>query len=279
MNLLPKIEIATPVVSVEWLNENINAKNLLVFDASIPKVVGNETSAIERQIPNTQFFDIKKAFSDTSGKFPNTIPSETQFEIEARKLGVNNDSAIVVYDDKGIYSCARAWWLFKTFGHDNVAILDGGLPEWLKKDAPTEGKQVIKRPKGNFNARFKRENVVYFKDIGTLSEDKAITILDARSSGRFNCEVPEPRTGLRSGTIPNSKNLPYANCLDEGKLKSKTELQSIFKEMLPDNNALVFSCGSGITACILDLAATIANYENTKVYDGSWTEYGSLTKE
>jgi len=267
-------------VSVEWLNKHIEAENLLVFNASFLKVTDDgHANADQRQIPHTQFFDIKKAFSDVSGKFPNTIPSEEQFQSEARKLGINDDSTIIVYDDKGIYSSARVWWLFKTFGHDNVAILDGGLPEWLRQDLPTEDKQINRKPKGDFNARFIRDNVVYFKDLETLSEDKAVTILDARSSDRFNCEVPEPRAGLRSGTIPNSKNLPYADCLKDGKLKPKTELQAIFKERVAENDTLVFSCGSGITACILDLAATMTGYEDTKVYDGSWTEYGSLTKE
>lgn len=278
LNLHAKIEFDTPIVSVEWLKRHMDAENLFVFDASIPKVTGNETNVNEKQIPKAQFFDIKKAFSDASGKFPNTIPQEKQFEVEARKLGLDNDSAIVVYDDKGIYSSARVWWLFKTFGHDNVAILNGGIPEWLKQGLPTEGKRINEKPKGNFKAKFIEKNVVYFNDMNTLSKDNEVMILDARSAGRFNCEVPEPRAGLRSGTIPNSDNLPYVACLEDGKLLPKAELQAIFKEKLDKKNTFVFSCGSGITACILDLAATMAGYENTKVYDGSWTEYGSLTK-
>ncbi len=273
-----KIEIKTPVVSAEWLNTHLQVENLLVFDASIPKVVGNTSELSEAQIPKTQFFDIKKAFSDASGAFPNTIPSETQFQTEARKLGINNDSAIVIYDDKGIYSSARVWWLFKVFGYTNIAILNGGLPEWQHQGFKTEPKQGYKKTLGNFVARFKPEYVVYFEDLETLSKQTNTLILDARASNRFNCEVPEPRAGLRSGTIPNSKNLPFANCLENGKLKDKNQLQNIFYTLIPDTNTnLVFTCGSGITACVLDLAATLADYKNTRVYDGSWTEYGSLT--
>jgi thiosulfate/3-mercaptopyruvate sulfurtransferase len=273
-----KIEIKTPVVSAEWLNTHLQAENLLLFDATIPKVVGNTSELSEVQLPRTQFFDIKKAFSDLSGEFPSTIPSEAQFQAEARKLGVNNDSAIVVYDDKGIYSSARVWWLFKVFGYKNVAILNGGLPEWRKQGFKTEPKQNNLKPLGSFEAHFKQEYVVYFKDLDTLSKDTNTLILDARASGRFNCEVPEPRAGLRSGTIPNSESLPFANCLENGILKDKNQLQNIFYTLVPDTNTnLIFTCGSGITACVLDLAATIADYKNTRVYDGSWTEYGSLT--
>lgn len=278
MKAISKIEIKTPVVSAEWLNEHLQADNLLLFDASIPKVVGNTSELTEVQLPKTQFFDIKKAFSDTSGQFPNTIPSKIQFQTEARKLGVNNDSAIIIYDDKGIYSSARVWWLFKVFGYTNVAILNGGLPEWQKQSFKVELKQDYKRIVGNFNAHFKSEYIVYFEDLENLSKETETLILDARASGRFNCEVPEPRAGLRSGTIPNSKNLPFANCLDNGKLKDKTQLQNIFNTLVPTiNNTLIFTCGSGITACVLDLAATVVGYKNTRVYDGSWTEYGSLT--
>lgn len=275
MNIIAKIK--TPVVSVDWLHQNLLSENLLIFDASIPKVTANKITTVKEQIPNTQFFDIKKAFSDPSGQFPNTIPSETQFETEARKLGVNKNSAIIVYDDKGLYSSARVWWLFKLFGFTNVAILNGGLPEWVAQGYTTETKQQHSRPVGDFEANFKPEYVVYLKDIKTLPNDASVAIIDARASNRFNCEVPEPREGLRSGTIPNSKNIPFTNCLDNGKLKSKNELQNIFSTIINDvNKPVIFTCGSGITACILDLAATIAGYKNTSVYDGSWTEYGSL---
>ena len=273
------ISILAPIVSVEWLHSHLQADNLLVFDASIPKVIDSTNTSIETQIPGAQFFDLKKNFSEPNSQFPNTIPSQKQFQDEARKLGVNKDSTIVVYDDKGIYSSARVWWLFKTFGFNNVAVLNGGLPEWIEKGFKTENKQANKRASGNFEAHFNHDNVVYFDALEAISKDSSYIILDARSEARFNCKVPEPRNGLRSGIIPNSKNLPFEACLEDGKLKSVLELKSIFEDFNIGDNTLVFSCGSGLTACILDLAATIAGYESLKVYDGSWTEYGSLTNE
>ena len=165
-----------PLVSVKWLHNHLNDDNLLIFDASMNKVTSNANEVEVFQIPNTQYFDIKHAFSDTSVTFPNTVPSQEQFTKEAQRLGVNNDSIIVVYDDKGIYSSARAWWLFKTFGFKKVAILNGGLPEWIAKGFKTEAKntQIAVREKGNYKAIYKADNVVLFEALKSISNDKMI---------------------------------------------------------------------------------------------------------
>lgn len=262
-------------VSVQWLHNHLEAENILVFDASMPKVTADKSDDRDVQIPYTQFFDIKNKFSDTEAPFPNTIPFEKQFQEEARKLGVNKDSFIIAYDDLGLYSSARVWWLFKTFGHDNVAILDGGLPEWIHQGYQTEAKQVNNKPIGNFEAQYNAKQVVYFNDLEAISMDPQFKIIDARSKDRFNGVVAEPRVGLRSGKIPNSINLPYSQVLSDGMLKTEAELKLIFKQVVEDNQHLVFSCGSGITASVLSLAATISGLKNS-VYDGSWTEYGTL---
>ena len=129
MNIL---KASTSLVSVKWLNNNLNTENLIILDATINKQIENNSE----RIPKASFFDIKQKFSDTNARFPSTLPSIEQFETEARALGIYNDSFIVIYDDKGIYSSARAWWLFKTFGFNNVAVLDGGLPEWKEQNFP-----------------------------------------------------------------------------------------------------------------------------------------------
>jgi len=265
-----------PIVSVEWLNTHLNDEHLIVLNATITKVVGNASEIENIQIPNAQFFDIKKEFSNVNAEFPNTISSEEQFQNKTRKLGININSKIVVYDDLGIYSSPRAWWLFKAFGFNNVAVLNGGLPEWINKGFNTEAEQENTKPLGNFIASYNPENVVFFNDLETISEDNNYKIIDARSSDRFNCIVPEPRQGLRSGIIPNSLNLPYNQVLNGNTIKSKEELVGVFNGLANKNQHLVFSCGSGITASILALASTIAGYNNS-VYDGSWTEYGTLT--
>ncbi|WP_299123140.1 sulfurtransferase [uncultured Winogradskyella sp.] len=263
------------LVSVEWLNENDEVSNLIVLDATINKVI--DKSSI--RLPKARFFDIKKKFSDASAQFPSTLPSAEQFEKEARALGINTDSIIVVYDDKGIYSSARAWWLFKAFGFKNIAVLDGGLPEWQKHNFRVENYKDEIYTQGNFKAKYNDSLMTDFIGVNALSKTSEALVLDARSEARFKCLVDEPREGLRRGTIPNSKNLPYTLLFNGYKLKTKEELSIIFNNLVEDKTKLVFSCGSGITACILALVASVCNYNNLIVYDGSWTEYGTLTKK
>ncbi|WP_339917912.1 sulfurtransferase [Yeosuana marina] len=274
-----RLVISEPIVSVEWLHSYLNAENIIILDASIKKVVGNDNSKSEIQIPNTRFFDLKNAFSDPSAPFPSTFPSEEQFTKEAQALGINKDSAIVVYDDKGIYSSARAWWLFKAMGHNNVSVLNGGLPEWIQSGYKTEAKKESQFSKGNFEAHYQSKFMKFFNDVKQASLSKSHTIMDARSEARFKSLVPEPREGLRSGTIPNSVNLPYEDLLDGNQLKSKEGIEAKFQKLANKDDAIIFSCGSGITACILALGAEMSGYKNISVYDGSWTEWGSLVLE
>ena len=266
------INLTSPIVSVEWLHKHLNANNLIVLDGTIVKTF----DALQQQIPNARFFDIKQKFSDTSDPFPSAFPSEVQFQKEARKLGVNKDSAIVVYDDKGIYSSARVWYLFRAFGFNNVAVLNGGFPEWLKAGYATEYMNLYEGGAGDFEAKMQPNFMQFFDDIQKASKNETHKIIDARSSDRFNCTEPEPRAGLRMGTIPNSVNLPFTDLLENGVLKSKKDLAKAFYMVAEQDDPIIFSCGSGITACVLALGAEISGYKNSSVYDGSWTEYGSL---
>ncbi|WP_405570952.1 sulfurtransferase [Winogradskyella sp. Asnod2-B02-A] len=263
-----------PLVSVDWLIANREASNLIVLDATINKVIDSTSE----NILNAIFFDIKKKFSDVSAPFPSTLPSKEQFEIEAQILGINNDSCIVVYDDKGVYSSARVWWLFRVFGFKNVAVLDGGLPEWKRHSFPIEKYKNETYTKGNIEVHYNSKLMTNFEGVNLLSANRNALILDARSEARFKCLVDEPREGLRRGTIPNSENLPYTDLFKGNIFKPIAELSIMFSKLEVGNRTLVFSCGSGITACILALAATLCNYEKLIVYDGSWTEYGSLTE-
>jgi len=278
---MSKLELETSVVSATWLYNNLDAENIIILNATIPKVTSEDREDSEVfQISNTRFFDIKNKFSDVDGEFPSTFPSSEQFETSAQELGINSDSVIIVYDEKGIYSSARAWYLFKAFGHKQVAVLNGGLPAWKDEKFPLEKKQNnIKVATGNFQAKLQARYMVFFEDILKIQDDSNYTIIDARSSDRFQSLTPEPRAGLRIGTIPNSKNLPFTTLLQGQKLLPKTYLEKAFKEVTDKNEKLVFSCGSGITACVLALGANVLGYKNTAVYDGSWTEYGSLVKK
>jgi len=271
-----KISISQPIVLVEWLYKNSNAENLVILDGTINK----QFDTSQNQILKARYFDVKRKFSDVSNDFPSAFPSAEQFQKEARSLGINTNSAIVVYDDKGIYSSARVWWLFKAFGFNNVAVLNGGFPEWLKAKYQTESMKNYTGKSGDFVAKLQPKLMKFFNDVKEASKENTYKIIDARSAARFNSLELEPRVGLRSGTIPNSKNIPLKSLLnDDGLLKSSTEMKSIFSEIIKEEDDVIFSCGSGITACVLALGAKISGYNNISVYDGSWTEWGSLVKE
>lgn len=269
------MSLSKPLVSVEWLAENLNNPNLVILNATIKKATDKSSLSVNEvpQIKNARFFDIKNVFSDTSSNLPNTFPSAEQFEREARKLGINNDSLIVVYDVYGFYSCARAWWLFKSFGHENIAVLDGGLPAWNAKKYPVESQKEYLGAQGDFKANYQENSIKDYKEVLAKTKDTNTVILDARATNRFTGEVEEPRAGLRSGHIPNSKSLPFSQLIKDGKFMDDEELAKKFKTYA--NKELVFTCGSGVTACILALGAEKAGLKNISVYDGSWTEWGS----
>ena len=271
------IQVPASIVSCEWLKENFNQSNLIVLDATIQKVTGksNQQKPQNTRILKARFFDIKGSFSKVNAKYPNTMISPEDFEKEAQSLGINQDSCLVIYDQLGIYSSPRAWYMFHSLGFKNVAVLDGGLPLWIQKGYETE--EIIKNTfdDGDFKVTSNDKKFLSSKDVLELLSDSNHLILDARSLGRFLGTDPEPRTNVRSGRIPNSKSLPYVNLVSEYQLKSNNKLKSLFLELNPENKPMVFSCGTGITACVLALAANSLEYQNFKVYDGSWTEWGS----
>ena len=271
------LKITSPVVSVDWLYENRDADNLIILDATIKKVGSSEASLDKKvQIPNAIFFDLKDVFLDKKGAFPNTIPQEDHFEKQVQSLGINNDSCVIIYDDLGVYSSPRAWWLFKLFGFDNVAVLNGGLPSWKAKGYKVENQSTTQLSKGDFKALLIEDRVVsYHKVLDAISSDE-YCIADARSNDRFLAKVPEPREDLKGGHIPSSISLPYTEVQVNGKMKSKEELALLFKAINSNKKKYIFTCGSGITACILALALEITENTNYSVYDGSWTEWASI---
>lgn len=274
-----QVKINHPLVTVAWLHEHINTPNLLILDATLPKVTLAKTikNIVKKQLPDARFFDIKDAFSDANARFPNTMLSAIDFQKQAQKLGVNKDHCIVVYDDHGVYSSARAWWMFKAMGFQNIAVLDGGLPAWITAGFDVE--DPIKRDyeKGNFEAKPVSDMFIGQKEVFAAVENGNVQLLDARSSARFHGRAPEPRAGVKSGHIPRAKSLPYSGILYGNRLFSEEALRAIFREMNPDDKKMIFSCGTGITACVLALGAEVAGYTEKSVYDGSWTEWGSLT--
>ncbi len=254
-----------PLISVKELQAILNDKDLIILDAS--------QQAVEEIIPGARLFDIKNKFSDINSNYPNSFPSTKQFEIESQQLGINNKSKLVVYDNKGIYSSPRVWYMFRAIGHKNITVLDGGLPAWKSENLRTNQHSKSKYKKGNFTANKSYNNTIGYQEICKNIVSKDFQLVDARSTGRFNGTTPEPRKGIKSGHIPNSINIPYLTLLKNNHFKTKGELKEIFKSLTNINKPIVFSCGSGITACILLLGYYIAYNLEANLYDGSWTEW------
>lgn len=262
--------------SISWLKHHFNDSDLILLDASqVSNISGAVSSLGGCHIPGSQYFDIKNVFSDSSSIFPNTVPSAIQFQHEAQKLGINSNSIIVVYDNIGIYTSPRAWWLFRYFGHTNVYVLDGGLPEWIAESNQTS-KELKTSELGNFKSVVNSELVKTIEDIQENIDSCDFDVVDARSEARFNSTTPEPRKGLRSGNIPNSSNIPYPEVIHLGKMKSTAQLTAIFSNSIETNKPVSFSCGSGVTACILLLAYQEITDNIASIYDGSWTEWGTM---
>lgn len=266
-----------PLVSCEWLSENMNLEDLIILDASpLSTATGNRTEFENKVIPGARYFDLKNVFSELDSPFPNTFPTIEQFEHGSQEIGINNSSKIVIYDNIGIYTSPRIWWMFKTMGHKDIAILDGGLPDWIIDGYETENSHNTAYKKGNFTGEFDSDQIVNIDFIESNISRQDHLVIDARSEGRFNGTSKEPRPGLRSGHIPNSLNIPFERLLEDGSYKPEAELTRIFQDIGIDERPLSFSCGSGVTACIVLLAAEMVLKNKTSIYDGSWTEWASL---
>lgn len=270
--------INSPLVSVQWLAENFEAENLVILDASM-KPVGAASNLDSTEEPScikgARRFDFDNDIRDKNTDLPHMMPSAEFFTDEMQKLGIHKDSAIVVYDYAGLFSSPRAWWMFRVMGHSQVAVLDGGLPAWKKAGfACGVQAETIAKQRGNFVAHLQPGLFCDSAQVLEALSDPRFAVLDARSEGRFKGVEPEPRAGLRSGHMPNALNLPFANTVQNGFMLPSTKLDSIFSKLVNKEQKLIFSCGSGVTACITALAAELAGYPNITVYDGSWSEWG-----
>jgi thiosulfate/3-mercaptopyruvate sulfurtransferase len=272
---MTNINIPGSLVSVHWLAENRNAENLVILDASI-KIVTPVQGGEQKPpvyIPGALRFDIDHEMSDKTTSLPHMMPSPEVFTEKSQELGINRDSAIIAYDQVGIYSSPRAWCMFRAMGHEQVAVLDGGLPAWIEagyRTVPHLAELPVRR--GNFVSCPQDKMFVDSAYVLKALNNPTFSVIDARSEGRFKGLEPEPREGLRRGHMPNAVNIPFTSVLENGKMSSKSKLQSIFEKY--KDKHMIFSCGSGLTACVTALAAEQAGYENLYIYDGSWSEWG-----
>lgn len=255
--------------------------SLIILDASIVPV-GNMSPAKyhwpSTAIVNSQRFDLDNEFSDHTSHLPHTMPSPEKFTEQAQSLGINTASQIVIYDDQGIFSSARAWWMFKAMGHHQVAVLNGGLPAWLANDYPLKSHDNNhKSPKkpGSFVGQYHREYFCDSHDVVAALNDKSCKIIDARARLRFAGKTAEPRPGIRAGHMPHAQNLPFTELLNQGSMSNMDSLIEKFTGLVAPQDKLIMTCGSGVTACVLALAAELCGYQSIRVYDGSWSEWGA----
>ncbi|MFF4577223.1 sulfurtransferase [Streptomyces sp. NPDC001389] len=265
----PVPAIPGPLVTVDWLGGNLS--RVVVFDASVGARRGGGT-----RIPGARPFDLDGGLSDHCAPVPHTMPTAAAFEEAVRGLGVDDTDGVVVYDAAGIYSSARAWWMFRAMGFDRVAVLDGGLPAWRAAGLPVEAAAAAyEGPRGSFTARPRPGLLVDADTVAAALGDPAAAVLDARTRERFAGTAPEPRPGLRGGHMPGALNLPFGELQGpDGRMRPAGELREAFEALAGRRERFYFSCGSGVTACVLALGATLAGYGESAVYDGSWSEWG-----
>jgi thiosulfate/3-mercaptopyruvate sulfurtransferase len=265
-----------PLVTTEWLQDNLERPSLKIIDGSWR--MPGQGDAIEnyraQHIPGAVFFDID-AIADKTTHLPHMLPSAEAFEAAVGAMGIGDANDIVVYDEKGVFSAARVWWTFRAMGHENVAVLNGGLPKWLAEKRP-----MTKEPTPIAPATYRAMPIpalcASHEDVRRVIDDKNAIIVDARPADRFEGRAREPRAGLRSGHMPGAKNIPYDRVLTEnGEMKDPDAIREIFKGAGADDSMrIVTTCGSGVTAALLSLALEVAGLQDYAVYDGSWSEWG-----
>lgn len=265
------------LVSTAWLAEHLKAPDIRVVDATYTLPTLNRNSRAEYEeahIPGAVFFDIDD-IADERNDLPHMVPDAAKFSSRVRKLGLGDGVRIVCYDNNRFSASARAWWMFRMFGHDDVVVLDGGLGKWQAEGRPVDDETVTPVER-HFTAR---QNNLLYRDLDQIRAhvlNPREQLVDARSSGRFRGEEVEPRAGMRSGHIPHSVNVPYADLVaQDGTLLPTEVLQQRFAEASVDpRKAIATTCGSGVTACTLALALYQLGVPDVAVYDGSWTEWG-----
>ncbi|PIN19202.1 Mercaptopyruvate sulfurtransferase/thiosulfate sulfurtransferase [Handroanthus impetiginosus] len=296
---MQSLSTSEPVVSVEWLRNNLREPDVKVLDASwyMPDEQRNPVQEYQvAHIPGALFFDID-GITDRTTDLPHMLPSEEAFAAAVSALGIENKDRIVVYDGKGIFSAGRVWWMFRVFGHDKIWVLDGGLPRWrasgfdvepsassdsiLKATAASDAIEKVYQGQRvgpiTFQTSFRPHLVWTLEQVQKNIDERTHQHLDARSKARFDGVAPEPREGIRSGHIPGTKCLPFPQMLDGSQtLLPAVELKKRFEqEGISLDCPVLSSCGTGVTACILVLGLHRLGKTDVPVYDGSWTEWAT----
>jgi thiosulfate/3-mercaptopyruvate sulfurtransferase len=268
----------TPLVTADWLKGHLGAPDVRVLDATyfMPGAARTGRQVYDaHHIPGAQFFDIDE-IADIDSPFPHMLPSPEKFASRARGLGLGDGHRIVCYDQNGYLAACRTWWMFRVMGHDDIAVLDGGLDAWRAAGGAIEDLPPIHPADRHFTVRMRGDLVRDLDQMKQASSDGGVQIVDARAAARFKGEADEPRPGLARGHMPRAFNIPYGQTLNaDGGFKSPSELRTVFAKAGVDlARPIVNTCGSGVTAAILAFAEALAGHDDAAVYDASWCEWG-----
>jgi len=265
------------LVTTDWLEKNLD--KVKIFDASwhMPSSKRNARKEYnEKHIKSAMFWDVDE-HSNRESPYPHMMSDSDYWKKMLLSYGIKNEDHIVVYDFSDTYSSCRLWFSLKYFGHKNISVLDGGLKKWLKENKETTNKIQKIHKIDNYNIKENYNLIKNKKQIDESIKNLSFQIVDARSRERFEGKVDEPRPGLRKGCIIGSKNIPFKDCIDSetNTFRTRTELIKIFnKNDIDISKPIVFTCGSGMTACVLGMAYSLISGKNAVIYDGSWSEYG-----
>lgn len=263
-------------VSTDWLAQHLDNPQVIIVDGTWHLPTAGRDARAEYEaghIPGAVYFDID-AIADTDTDLPHMLPTPERFAEMAGALGISSDKTVIVYDEYGLRSAPRVWWSLRAMGAQDVKILTGGGPKWRAEDRPLES-GMPRKEAAVFNAVLTPDAVASF-EIVLAASAAGTQILDARAATRFAGEEAEPRPGLRAGRIPGSRNLPFTDLINDGQLKSESEIRAaVAAAGIDPRQPIITSCGSGVTAAILALALDAIGASDVKVYDGSWAEWGA----